>query len=340
VKLFHAGLLGTLALAAAVPARAALDLSTYSMTLQRGIDFDEASGVAYNYDRDVLFVIDDEGDDAAEFSLAGTKLTADRFQSNYRDLEGVTYVGGGRYVLADERTETLALIGVEFSGTRAGLPSNTYTGTNQARKYAINGGANVGNNGLEGVAFDPITGTYFGVKQGGLAADGTTVAQRVYQSQVTFGTPSTGVTTQPFDPAPLGLGTLSDVAVLAQNPNFAGTDYYGNLLLLSADPSSRRLIEVTRTGQLLSSLDLSALQIQTIEGVTLDRAGNIYLVGETGGVTPGSTATSGLVVLSRSAQSAVPEPATWTLLLSGFAMVGAAVRRPGRAQARMRAAGR
>ena len=89
----------------AAPAYAALDLATYTVSLQSGIAFDGASGVAYNYDKNVLFVIDDEGDDAAEFSLSGAKLTADRFQSNYRDLEGVTYVGGGRYVLADERRE-------------------------------------------------------------------------------------------------------------------------------------------------------------------------------------------------------------------------------------------
>jgi hypothetical protein len=304
----------------AAPAMAALDLSTYSVALQTGLDFDEASGVAFNYDKNVLFVIDDEGDDAAEFSLAGLKLTADKFQSNYRDLEGVTYIGNGQYVMADERTETLALIQAVTTGTIGGLPSTVYTGTSQARKYAINGGANIGNNGLEGVAYDPSTGQFFGVRQGG----GGGITQAVYQVGVTFGTPTTGTTSQPFDPASLGLGTLSDVAVLAADPNLAQTDYYTNLLLLSL--GSRKLVEVTRTGQLLSSFDLSGLQIQTIEGVTLDRSGNIYLVGETGGVTPGDASTSGLVVLSRTA-AAVPEPASWAMLIAGFGLVGGMARR-------------
>lgn len=311
-----------IALLAASPASAALDLATYVVSLQRGIDFDEASGVAYNHDKNVLFLIDDEGDDAAEFSITGTKLTADRFQANYRDLEGVTYVGNGRYVLADERREAMALIGVESTGTRDGLTSNIYTGTTTAQTYLVNGGANVGNNGLEGVAFDPISGGYFGVKQGGAPG----IAQQVYYTTINFGDPTTGTTALAFDPASLGLGSLSDIAVLATNPNFAGSDYYGNLLLLSADAGTRRLLEVTRTGTLVSSFDLSGLDIQTIEGVTLDRSGNIYLVGETGGVSPDGS-TSGLVVLSRQAVTAVPEPASWALMILGMGAVGSVLRR-------------
>jgi uncharacterized protein YjiK len=309
------------ALALSAPATAALDLSTYSVSLQKGIDLAEASGVAFNYDKNVLFVIGDEGDVAGEFALDGTKLSAGRFQSSYRDLEGVTYIGNGQYVLADERREAMAKIQAVSTDTSGSLPVTTYTGTSQAQTYLVNGGTNVGNNGLEGVAYDPITGGLFGVKQGGTP----TIAQQVYLADVAFGTPTTGKTSHPFDPTPLGLGTLSDIAVLAANPNFAGTDYYGNLLLLSADASTRRLIEVSRTGQLLSSFDLTNLAIQTIEGVALDYSGNIYLVGETGGTTPGSGSTSGLVVLSRAA--AVPEPATWAMFIGGFGLIGAGMRR-------------
>ncbi len=306
---------------AAAPAAAALDLSTYTVSLQRGIEFDEASGVAYNYDKNVLFVVDDEGDDAAEFSLTGQKLTADRFQSNYRDVEGVTYVGGGRYVIANERTEEMIRIQAIGTDTTGALPRTVYSGPDTARIYQVNGGANVGNNGLEGVAYDPTTGGYFGVRQGGLP----TVSEQVYLATINFdATPVTGTTTRPFDPAPLGLATLSDIAVLAANPNFAGTDYYQNLLILSL--GSQKLIEVTRTGQQLSSFDLSGLQIHDIEGVVVGHDGKIYLVGETGGTTPGSASTSGLVVLSRNV-AAVPEPASWAMMIGGFGLVGAAMRR-------------
>jgi uncharacterized protein YjiK len=329
-----------LALVAAGPAAAALDLSRYSVALQTGINFSEASGVAYNYDKNVLFLIDDEGDDAGEFSLIGQKLTADRFQSNYRDLEGVTYIGGGRYVVANERSQGHALIEATNTtpGTFEGLPSNTYTGQSQARTYSINNGANVGNNGLEGVAFDPVTGGYLGVKQGGQGTD-----QRVYLSTINFDAPVAagsnvvqGSTTDLFNPASLGLLSLSDIAALAANPNFAGTDYYNNLLILSAgdpaidDPFARtglRLLEVTRTGTVLSSFDLGALSIKAIEGVTIGTNGNIYLVGEVGGVTPGTNRTSGLVVLAPTATAPVPEPATWAMMVLGFGATGLAARR-------------
>ncbi|MDO6413205.1 SdiA-regulated domain-containing protein [Sphingomonas sp. BIUV-7] len=309
------------ALATAAPAAAALDLSTYTVSLQRGLDIAEASGVAYNYDRNSLLVVGDEGDVANEFALDGTKLSTGAFQSTFRDAEGITYIGNGQYVLADERREAMAKIQAVSTTTTNGATSVVYTGTNQAQTYLVNGGTNVGNNGLEGVAFDPLTGGYFGVKQGGAPG----VAERVYFTTIAFGSTTTGTTSLAFDPAPLGLATLSDIAVLASNPNFAGTDYYGNLLLLSADASTRRLIEVTRSGALVSSFDLSSLAIQVIEGVSLDHSGNIYLVGELGGVSPSGT-TSGLVVLSR-ASSAVPEPASWAMMIGGFGLVGAAMRR-------------
>lgn len=317
------------ATAAAAPAGASLNLGNYSVAFQRGIDFDEASGVTYNWDKNVLFLIDDEGDDAAEYSLAGQRLTADTF-SGYRDLEGVTYIGNGQYVLAEERTEELVRIGAVSTNTSGTVPSSAYTAKPAAPKYAINGGGNVGNNGLEGVSYDPLTGKFFGVKQGG-AQGSSQIAERVYLTNVTFGDPSTGSTTEPFDPAPLGLATLSDIAALSTNPNFAGTDFQQNLLLLSADPSTRRLLEVSRTGRLLSSFDLSGLAIQTIEGVTIDFAGNIYLVGETGGSTPafnrpGEFSTSGLVKLSPIV-AAVPEPASWAMMIGGLGVAGGMMRR-------------
>ena len=321
----------------AAPASARLDLSTYQVTLQRGLDFDEASGVTYNWDKNVLFLVDDEGDDLAEYSLTGNRLTADTIpqlnggNGGYRDIEGVTYIGNGRYVLAEERTEEMVLVGVTGTNNSGAVPRSTYTAKPDALKYAVRGGTNVGNNGLEGVSFDPLTGNYFGVRQGGTSS----VSEAVYFNHIDFGSPTTGTTSEPFNPAPLGLATLSDIAALSTNPNFAGTDYQQNLLILSADASTRRLLEVSRTGELLSSFDLSGLAIQTIEGVTLDFAGNIYLVGETGGVSPsfsnpGTVSTSGLVVLSR-AVSAVPEPSTWAMMVGGLGLVGGALRRRAKA---------
>jgi hypothetical protein len=101
--------------------------------------------------------------------------------------------------------------------------------------------------------------------------------------------------------------TLSPVDALA------GTPAADNLLILSLD--SRKLVETTRTGTLLSSLDLTPLTTQAIEGVTVDERGVIYLVAEgSSGAIP-----SQLLVLTP-----VPEPAEYALMLAG--LLGIAVR--------------
>ncbi|NJC33393.1 uncharacterized protein YjiK [Sphingomonas jejuensis] len=320
--------------AIAAPGAAALDLTTYAATRNQTIAFDEASGITYNYDRGTLVLVDDEGDDIAEYSLTGERLTSDVIRNRdvvtngYRDVEGISYIGNGQYVLAEERTQEIVRIGVQAdNGTRGGLPSTLYTDKPLAQRYLIDGGANVGNNGLEGVNIDPLTGGYFGVRQGG----GSAGAPAVYFSQVNFtasttGGIVTGTTTQPFVPSFLAAGTtLADIVPLSQATSLSGTDAFNNLLILSGD--GNRLFEVTRTGALVSSFDLATLgEAGVFEGVTVDRQGNIYLVSDRGSVAATANRTAGFVVLGRSV-AAVPEPATWAMMIAGFGLVGGSVRR-------------
>jgi hypothetical protein len=108
---------------------------------------------------------------------------------------------------------------------------------------------------------------------------------------------------------------LSPINVLA------GSAAADNLLILSLD--SRRLIEVDRSGSVLSSVDVSGLTTQALEGLTVDENGVIYLVAEDSG-----TGTSRLFVLTSTAP--IPEPGSVALMLAGLAALGWRVRRTAR----------
>lgn len=325
IKTFSAALLVA---AAALPAYAAsnkLDLGTYSVKYAKslvppsGAVFSEASGMAYNWDRNSLFIVGDEGS-GHEFNLDGDNYTGVyRYLglSTFQDPEGVTYIGNGQYVLAEERNMRMWLTTPSIASVKPAGEQWDFGGKQSGKFYNVSP-FNVGNIGLEGIAYDVKTGGFFGVKQQG--------PQAVYFINVDMNNPAGGSHMELFDPALLGLSSLSDIAVLSTVNAFAGEGFADNLLILSA--ASEKLLEVSRSGEVLSSFDLSSIfsetgaRIQTIEGVVVDKDGNIYLAAELGGVQGSS-----LIALRRAAVAAVPEPATWAMMIGGFALAGSAMRR-------------
>jgi uncharacterized protein YjiK len=195
---------------------------------------------------------------------------------------------------------------------------------------------------MEGISYDPRgTGSFVTVKQQspqGVLAGSLTFGPATGLPPSTSGDGSSpaggGVSTvvSLFDPVSMGLSTLSDVQTLSPVDSFAGTPAADNLLVLSL--GSRMLVEVNRSGQVLSSLDLSnILPHNGIEGVTVDEKGTIYLVAEqiqdgfNAGLDPNPR--SQLIVLA----APVPEPETFAMLLSGLGVLAAvAARRRKRAQ--------
>lgn len=309
------------------PASAAGLLGNYTTGYARAIDTREASAVAYNWDARTLMVTNDEEESDGtnvwgEYDLNGTKtativLSGCLSLGNAQcDAEGLTYVGNGQYVVAEERYQDLALI------SQIGSSGDTrfYTAYQDAPTVSV--GPNAGNSGLEGVAYDRQSGTFYAVKE--------TSPQTVYSiSDVDFSAETASVGTL-FDPSSLGLDRLSDIAVLS-NGRFAGTPFGDNLLILSG--RSFRLLEVTKTGELVSSYDLSGFRALVdpaneggkFEGLTLDAFGNIYLVSDDGD----GPNQSYLVKLQFA--GAVPEPATWAMMTIGFGLVGGVMRRRRRA---------
>ena len=102
--------LAPLALACGLPVLAhaaplSIDLGQYTLAHTYALPViaaEEASAITYNWDTDSLFVLGDEGDALVEVSKTGVQLSVMTL-TGFADTEGLTYVGGGKFVLTEER---------------------------------------------------------------------------------------------------------------------------------------------------------------------------------------------------------------------------------------------
>lgn len=285
---------GAAALAAALacvalPAAAALDLSRYSLTSTFSLPTStasESSAITWNWDTNTLFVVGDEGEYITEVTTAGTVVGSMKL-SGFQDTEALTYVGNGRFVIGEERLQDVYQLTYQAGATAA-----------RSSLASVSLGITVGNVGLEGISFDRVNGQFVTVKEKS--------PQAVQLGSIDFAN-GTHTMTNLFVPA-LGVADLSDVQVLS---SFTGTSFADNLLIFSQE--SQKLLEVSRTGQVLSSLDFSQISATT-EGVTITADGTIFLTDET----------PNIYVLTA---APVPEPATYALMLGGIAAMAFVARR-------------
>lgn len=285
-----------------------IDLSSYSVTGNYALDSLgtmglEASAVTYARDRGSLFFVGDEGEGVVEVSLTGQTLSSMAFSAwptatRHNDAEGLTYLGGGVLVVAEERLQDA----FQFNYVAGGSVSLANVPWASISDYAY------ANNGIEGISYDPRDGSFVSVKQDS--------PMEVRAGSLTFAAGGGISTMTPlFDAGMLGVSSLSDVQTLSPIDALVGTAAADNLLVLSL--GSQTLLEIDRAGNTLSRFDLSGITSQAIEGVTVDELGRIYLVAEDSG-----TPNSRLFVLSP-----VPEPETWAMMLVGLAGLAHRVRR-------------
>lgn len=259
-----------------------LDLGNYQLTATHALPAgpaSEASAVTWNWNTGSLFVLGDEGDALVEVSTTGA-LIGSMSLSGFDDTEGLTYIGNGRFVLVEERLQDAFVLTYTAGGALA-----------RSSLQSASLGVTVGNVGLEGISYDPVAGNFIVVKE--------KTPQAVYAADLDF-TNGTAAVSSVFAPAALGLLDLSDVQVLA-TVAAAGSPDAGNLLVYSQE--SARLLEVDRTGSVLSLFDFGGIS-SSAEGVTIHANGTIYVVDEG----------PNLYVLTP-----VPLPAAAWLMLSGLA---------------------
>ena len=227
----------------------------------------EVSAVTYNTATDSLFIVGDEGTYITQISKRGEVIDTMNLPAGlFADPEGITAIGGGKFVVADERVRTANLF--------------TYAGgttLDASTVKTVKLGTTVGNIGLEGVSFDPMTGGYIFVKE--LTPSG------IFQTSIDFvaGTASNGSATAVnsvnlFDPALAGVADFGDVAALSNVLSATAPDY-SHLMVLSNDTG--RILKMDRNGKIYSSIDI--LQSAQHEGITFDKQLNMYITNEAGG---------------------------------------------------------
>ncbi|GAA5126754.1 SdiA-regulated domain-containing protein [Luteolibacter yonseiensis] len=234
----------------------------------------EASAVAWSRDTDTLFSIGDEGLEMTELSKTGVKLGFMPFEQSGKretraldDPEGLCWLGGNRFVIADERRNLAVVVNYD-PATKPDLAQVTPT------SYPF--GPYDSNTGLEGVTYDPINDSLWGVRESGPV--------EIYEmpgfTPVSQGGPV--AVNQPLETrriARSGVDQLSDIYAMALSRRFPeGNPRHSNFLMLAR--GRQRVIEVDRQGRVVGSLDLRFLGRLTTEGMTMDDAGNLYLVSE------------------------------------------------------------
>lgn len=243
----------------------------------------EASAVTYNWDTDTLFIVGDGSTAIVQVSKTGALINTmtlaqgtSPLGTEFYDTEGLTYIGNGQFVMAEERDRQL----VKFTYVAGG----TLTRSNS---QTVKLGTFVNNIGTEGLSFDPITNGYIVLKE--------ITPMGIFQTGVDFaaGTATNGSATTVnsinlFDPTLLNVTDVADVFALSNIPALSTNPLYQNLLVLSQE--NAKIINVNRSGVITSSLNIVSdignpldLPNQQHEGLTMDRDYKLYVVNENGG---------------------------------------------------------
>lgn len=261
-------------------------LSSYTNVVTHAIEVSESSAVTYNWDTDTLFAIGDEGEALYQLTKEGQiidQMGFDYYVSPRQDRalddpEGVAYLGNNTFVFADERDFHARITTYQAGGLRT---QADITPTSYDLDY-LNAWGDL-NAGLEGIAFDPVDKAIWGVKESGpLSVYKMTGVPQIPGNtgpSVAVGEPIERRFITRWDNAPWNVEQSSEIYALAASGAFpVGHPRRMNLLILAR--TVHLILEVSRTGAVVDVLDIGGIGRGTIEGMTMDNDGILYLVSE------------------------------------------------------------
>jgi uncharacterized protein YjiK len=223
---------------------------------------DNFSGLSYDDDRDQIWAVVNNPEQLLRLSADGELLG--RYPlSGFEDVEGVTYLGDGLLLLAEERKHGLVAVTVPDK------PGALFREDYRSLTLGIDLG---GNEGFEGLGYDRAGDRLFVVKEHS--------PRKLYEIR---GLKSS--LAGDFNLEIIDRQTWIDQAVFATDLSSVHFDERtGHLVLLSDE--SQLLIELDGAGQLVSFRSLLrgfaglADSVPQAEGVTFDKRGNLYLASE------------------------------------------------------------
>lgn len=239
--------------------RTAIWLPDYEAVIQgreiEGIDLN-ASGITFNPDTKTFWVVVNNPQLIFEMSADLVPIRKVVLE-NFIDTEAIAYAGNGKFVIADERDQTIAVATITTltkSIDRQVLPRITLDKGGQENK------------GIEGVAVDQDSELIYVVKE-------KNPLEIVTVSGLTDG--RAGIEVETIDVCNVKLDDLSGLHFDAKS---------GHLLILSDE--SKLLAEIDLLGRRVSYMELESgfgkllNDIPQAEGVTLDSEGGLYIVSE------------------------------------------------------------
>lgn len=227
------------------------------------------SGATFNPSTSTFFTVNNGSELIYEHDSTSLLLRTITL-SGFDDIEAIVHISGNQYALAEEKRRNIVLVNINAATTNINYAAATILELPQLA---------TDNQGIEGVAYDPIHEMLFALKESGPL----TIYQMPHPNSVTYA----DLPDYAFDlAASTSMLDVSGLHHLGISSGVADLGVQDHMLILS--DLSERLEERDGQGNLISTLDLGnggangtlATQLAQAEGVSVDEYGEILVLSE------------------------------------------------------------